>query len=131
MKRATRNNARALNTKKRRRELEQACDLFVKFRESAPKKAKVVKVNVPSALMVVGHCEYIGYRTTHGRDLTLYEHEFVEGSRPLLCSSPDGKQLFLLGGRFEFGERGIVDVDRKGREVDHSNHGKTLKKRRS
>lgn len=110
----------------KRKQLQQACDLFVGFREKQPTKVKVVQVSIPAALMVVGHVDGIDYTTTHGRKSVAYRHEFAPGSRPLLCASPDGKQMFLLGGRFQFGERGIVDLDRHGREVKNTKHGTEL-----
>jgi hypothetical protein len=109
-----------------RKELQQACALFESFREAKPRKIKTVQLKVPSAVAVIGHVEFIGYKTTHGKKITLYKHDFAPGSRPLLCSSPNGKQLLLLGGRYEFDERGIVDKDSKGRDVDTSKHGKVL-----
>ncbi len=43
------------------------------------------------------------------RDGQLYRHTFRKTSRPLVVASHDGKQLQIVGGRFAFTERGIVD----------------------
>ena len=43
------------------------------------------------------------------RDGQLYRHTFRKKSRPLVVASPDGKQVQIVGGRFAFTERGIVD----------------------
>jgi len=110
----------------KRKAVQQACDLFVGFREKQPKKVKVVNVTIPSAVMVVGHVDAIDYTTTHGRKTVAYRHEFADGSRPLLCASSDGRQLLLLGGRFEFEARGIVDIDEKGKKILNRKHGTKL-----
>lgn len=103
-----------------------AVALFMGFREKKPKRVKVVQVDIPEAVAVIGHVTEICYRTTHGDETVYYRHPFQEGSRPLLCSSPDGRQLLLLGGRYEFGERGIVDIDAKGRRIYEPDHGKDV-----
>jgi hypothetical protein len=41
-----------------------------------------------------------------------YVHRFGAKSRPLLAASSDGTQLYLLGGAYNFTERGIVDKKR-------------------
>jgi len=50
----------------------------------------------------------------------------VKGSRPLLVASPDGKCLMLLGGRFKFTDRGIVDRDANGREIENKKHRRPI-----
>ena len=101
--------------------------IYESFREKKPRRLNVVKVpDAPKIVACIGHVEAIDYRTTHGRKLTLYRHDFVAGSRPLLCVSPDGKSLLLLGGRYQFTERGIVDRDARGREVENKKHGRPL-----
>lgn len=106
------------------RRLKQAVSLYTSFRERRPRKLKVVNVNIPNVVAVIGHLEYVGYKTTHGRKVELYQHDFAPGSRPLFCVSSDGQQLLLLGGRYKFTERGIVDKDRAGREIENPQHGK-------
>lgn len=100
-----------------------AVELFAAFREKQPRRIKVVEFDVPEAVLVIGHVEEICYRTTHGDKLVRYRHPFQSGSRPLLCVSSDGKQLLLLGGRYQFEERGIVDIDARGRKVYDPEHG--------
>lgn len=109
-----------------RRELHAAIALYESFREKKPKRLKVINVDIPSVVACIGHVEAIDYRTTHGKKLTLYKHEFIAGSRPLLCVSSDGKSLLLLGGRFKFTERGIVDRDASGKEVENKKHGRAI-----
>lgn len=63
--------------------------------------------------LVIGELDLIGYRTSRvgigGGKLVKYEHDFRHGSRPLLAVSTDGKQLHIVGGRYEFTEAGIED----------------------
>lgn len=107
----------------------QAVRLYESFRERKPRRIADVKLKVPKAVACIGYVEGIDYRTTHGKKVTLYHHDFAPGSRPLLAVSGDGKQLLLLGGRYEFTERGIVDKDAAGREIENARHGKTINPR--
>lgn len=107
-----------------RKVLRMAVDLYTSFRERKPTRLKVVHFDVPEAVIVIGHVDEICYTTTHGNKPEHYSHEFQSGSRPLLCASHDGKQLLLLGGRYEFTDRGIVDKDAKGRLNFDPDHGK-------
>ncbi len=108
-------------------EMARAAKLYESFRERTPKRIKKISIFPPPRVAVdVGLVEFIGYRTTHGRKLTLYQHDFAPGSRPLLCVSPDGRQLLLIGGRYKFTGRGIVDRDLSGREIENAEHGKTI-----
>lgn len=99
-------------------DLLRSARLYRAFRESEPKKARWVKVRRPKAVMVMGHAEFIGYATTHGRRGALYIHEWAEGSRPLLCATGRTGELFLLLGRFKVTGRGITDLDARGRVTD-------------
>jgi hypothetical protein len=100
------------------REQKDAIALFRDFREEAPGRIVTLDVDIPTALAVMGRLEYVGYRTTHGRRSKLYKHEFAPGSRPLLCAGPTDNQLYILQGSFRVTDRGIVDLDRRGREID-------------
>lgn len=100
-----------------------AVKLYEDFREKVPKKLRVVEFDVPDAVMVIGFVDEIHYTTTHGRKVTSYRHPFQDGSRPLLCASSDGKQLLLLGGRYKFTARGIVDRNPDGSLNFDPDHG--------
>ena len=109
------------------KDLQATVELFESFREKKPsKRLKKIRVRIPRVVAHIGYLEAIDYRTTHGTELALYNHEFAPGSRPLLCVSPDGRQLILLGGRYQFNERGIVDQDAKGKEIVNKKHGKKV-----
>lgn len=70
---------------------------------------KVRLPKMPTAVVAIGECDQICYRTVRDGKRENYVHDFKKSARPLLCCSPDGTQLFLIGGHFEFTERGIVD----------------------
>jgi hypothetical protein len=106
------------------REVRAAVELYESFREKKPKRLDTIHVKIPRVVVHIGYVEVLWYRTTHGKDVQPYEHKFAAGSRPLLCVSSDGKQLLLLGGRYQFTERGIVDKDAKGKEIENKRHGK-------
>lgn len=93
--------------------LEQAATLLEDF--SGHKADKLVKANMPVVKegLVIGELDLIGYRTKReGINkglLTRYAHQFRKKSRPLLAVSKDGKQLYIVGGQYEFTEAGIED----------------------
>jgi len=60
-------------------------------------------------LMLIGHCDGVLYTTRRDGQVEKYIHKFSGKSRPLLASSFDGKQLYLLGGAYDFTEEGITD----------------------
>lgn len=112
------------------RQMSQAVTLYESFREKAPKKVITMPVSIPRVVAMMGHVEAIEYRTTHAGKVTLYKHDFGKGARPLLCVSGDGRQLMLLGGRYEWTDRGIQDEDASGRLIGNPKHGKTINPRK-
>lgn len=99
-------------------EQRRALELYRDFREEEPGKRKRVQLSIPTHLALMGPLEFIGYRTTHARKSVLYTHEFSPGSRPMLCAGGARGELFIVGDRFHVTERGIVDLDASGREID-------------
>jgi len=111
------------------KQLQQAIALYESFREKRPRKLAELTARLPAPgeiVVCMGHVEFIGYRTTHKSKIKLYKHDFAAGSRPLLCVSADGRQLLLLGGHYRWTERGIVDHDHRGREIDNAAHGRAV-----
>jgi len=49
------------------------------------------------------------YSTVRDGVLEKYIHKFHKRDCPLFVVAPDGKSLYLLGGVYNFTERGIVD----------------------
>lgn len=110
-----------------RRDLERAKKLYREFREETPRRAKVVHIKLPKVVMVMGHVRAIEYDTTHAGKTHLYKHTFAPGSRPMLVAGKGRNQLYLVNGRFHVTERGIVDLDPAGREIEDGR----LRRRRS
>jgi hypothetical protein len=72
----------------------------------------VERINVPplpKAVAVIGYCDGILYTTVRDGRTEKYIHHFALDDRPLMAVSPDGKQLLLVDGNYDFTERGIVD----------------------
>ncbi len=59
--------------------------------------------------LTVGECDGILYTTIRDGEKESYIHKFKKSARPLLAASHDGASLALIGGNFNFTDRGIVD----------------------
>lgn len=68
------------------------------------------KIKAPRVGLTVGPVLGIMYATTRDGKREKYLHRFKKNSRPLLAASHDGKTLVLVGGRYQFTDRGIVDT---------------------
>ena len=91
-------------------QVREAVALYENFTgHEAEEIARLDKPVIPDVLMVIGELEGIMYSTVRDGEREKYMHQFKVSSRPLLCASPDGTQLFMLGGAYDFTERGIVD----------------------
>lgn len=65
---------------------------------------------IPESIAVVGHVAAIEYDTTRdGRTVTA-RHTFHEGARPLLGAGARPGELLLIGTRYRFTDRGIIDL---------------------
>jgi hypothetical protein len=93
---------------------DMAFNLYKKF-TGHTKREKVVidKPVIPDALLFVGMVNAIEYDTVRDGVEEKYRHRFSKKDRPALCSTYDGKMLYLLGGAYNFTERGIVDASDK------------------
>jgi hypothetical protein len=92
--------------------IDDAARLFEEF--SGHEAAYVDTLDIPPMPPVVcgvGECLGILYRATRDGKSEDYIHRFKARARPLFAVSPDGKMLYLLGGAYDFTERGIVDRD--------------------
>jgi len=83
-----------------------------------------VNLIIPAELAVVGHVAAIEYDTNRDHRAVLARHEFAGGSRPLLATGTGRNELFLIGGRYRFTDRGIMDIDTHGRLIDDGGLGK-------
>lgn len=93
-----------------RREIEQAAKLFEDFTGHDASEVVPVKVrSLPKTALAVGMILGVIYETVRDGEKERYIHQFKARSRPLFAVSHDGKQLLLLGGAYDFTDRGIVD----------------------
>lgn len=93
----------------------RAADLYERFTgHDAEIIGEVSLPPTPRAVCVIGVLDGVLYTTVRDGVTEHYKHDFAAQDRPLLAVSPDGKSLHLIGGRYVFTERGIVDMsDRK------------------
>lgn len=94
----------------------KAKKLYESFREKRATRARRVSFSIPRSVAVMGYVDAISYSTTHGRRAVRYKHNFHASSKPLLCT--DGKVLVIVAGRYHVTDRGIVDLDQSGREIE-------------
>lgn len=91
-------------------QLRDAAKLYEDFTgHEAEIVGKTEKPEIPDVLVAIGEIDGIMYSTVRDGKLERYIHQFRKNSRPLFAVSPDGKQLFMLGGAYNFTDRGIVD----------------------
>lgn len=92
------------------RDIRDAANLYEDFSgHEADVLARMPRPKFPAILVAVGECDGILYTTVRDGKREKYIHEFKPHAKPTLAATPDGSQLFLLGGAFTFTERGIVD----------------------
>lgn len=74
---------------------------------------------IPASFAIVGHVNAIEYDCTRAGKTVKARHVFAPGSRPVFAVGTGRGELFLLGTRYQFTDRGIVDFDVKGRAIDY------------
>lgn len=77
-----------------------------------------VNITIPKSLAVIGHVNAIEYDTTRDGRTVLARHVFARGSRPMLMVGSGRGEIFLVGSRYKFTDRGIMDIDEHGRLID-------------
>ena len=93
-----------------RHEVDAASDLYRRFSGHEPESVGKIRLpTYPKAGIVVGEIDGLMYTTVRDGVTEKYIHKFAKKARPLFVVSPDGKQIFLVGGSYDFTERGIVD----------------------
>lgn len=91
-------------------EVGRAVRLYERFTGHDAEELGVFQLpDLPSTATVIGECDGVLYTTVRDGKTERYIHEFRARDKPLLCVSPDGRQLILVGGRYVFTEKGIVD----------------------
>jgi hypothetical protein len=114
----TRKGAGKTTPKKRRKnpvplstlaKVEKGMHLYRRFRGQDPKYVDEHIIPIPDVLMEIGKCDGVLYTTVRDGKTEQYVHEFTGRSKPILASSWDGKQIYLLGGHYSFTDEGIID----------------------
>lgn len=87
--------------------IEKAARRFKAFRGREPHRGEILYLHDPGTIaLVVGELVGVWYRVNERERGRL--HKFNRSSRPLLCVSADGKQAFIVKGRWSFTPRGFV-----------------------
>lgn len=94
---------------RQRRKIAKAISLYRRFSGHEPEYITARTLPTTDVAMLIGKCDGVLYTTVRDGRTEHYIHEFSGKSRPLLVSSWDGKQLYLLGGAYNFTADGIVD----------------------
>lgn len=91
-------------------QIREAAKLYEEFSgHEAEIIGELDKPVIPDTLIAIGEIDGIMYSTVRDGKLEKYVHQFTKKARPLFAVSFDGSQLFMLGGAYNFTERGIVD----------------------
>ena len=91
-------------------QIEQAADLYERFSgHDAVELGRVKIPELPKVGVAIGTVDGIMYSTVRDGVVEKYIHKFHKRDCPLFVVAPDGKSLYLLGGVYNFTERGIVD----------------------
>lgn len=113
---AKRGSAVARQIPAQKSELRRAAKLYADFSGHTDLKAQKINVpGMPKTMLAIGYIDGVMYSTVRDGVAEKYVHHFARNSRPLFTVSPDGKQLFMLGGAYNFTERGIVDKKSRSR----------------
>lgn len=96
--------------------IRQAASLYERFSgHEAESLGRVTIPALPKSAVAVGELDFVGYTTVRDGKVEKYIHRFAAKDKPLLCVTPNGKQILLVGGHYTFTERGIVDKSDKSR----------------
>ena len=87
----------------------QAARLFEDFTGHQADSMDKVVWKVPDVAVQFGRLEGVMYSTVRDGKHERYLHKFKGKSQPLLGASHDGKQLVIVGGRYQFTDAGIED----------------------
>lgn len=96
--------------------VKRAASLYERFTGHTADEGHVVDVpDMPRVIVNIGDIDGLLYTTVRDGVVESYIHKFHKNDKPVFGVSPDGKRLFLIGGRFDFTERGIVDKSDRSR----------------
>ncbi len=83
---------------------------YADFTGHNPESLRTVNTPNHDTAFVIGDLDGVLYTTVRDGKKESYVHEFKARSRPLLASSFDGNQLYILSGEYAFTDRGIEDI---------------------
>lgn len=86
-----------------------AARLLKDFSGHAPREILTTDDRPMRKGLVIGELDGVLYTTIRDGKTEKYIHRFGKKSRPLLTARADGKQLGIVGGRFQMTEAGIED----------------------
>lgn len=96
------------------KKVRQAANLYERFSGHQAESIGRIKVSpLPSVGVAIGELDGVLYTTMRDGVKEKYIHKFHPKDKPLLVVSPDGKRIMVIGGRYTFTERGIVDKSDK------------------
>lgn len=91
-------------------DIKRAIDLYEEFSGNEAKYVDTLDIWVPEVALKIGFLDGVIYTTNRDGKTEKYIHEFKKHSRPLLAVSSDGTQLVVIGGSYQFTDRGIEDI---------------------
>lgn len=91
-------------------QLRKGSELFADFTGHESRYIdEIPKPTIPDVLVKIGHIDGVMYTTRRDGKTEKYIHKFKSIARPIFAVSEDGRMIFLIGGRYQFTERGIID----------------------
>lgn len=100
---------RAKRNPSRRGAADEAARRFEEFTGHAATKEFRIQQRPIRTGLAVGKLVGVMYEATRDGATDKYFHRFKKSSQPLLIANHDGSTLGIVGGRFRFTDRGIVD----------------------
>lgn len=91
--------------------IKDAAELFSSFHGDEPEHLDIVDLPEHDVGFLIGDCLGIMYECVREGKKQKYIHQFEKNARPVLVSSFDGTQLYLLAGAYIFTSDGIEDKD--------------------
>ena len=108
---SSRASKRAQTFTRSREAIRKAADLYERFSgHDAEVIGKVRVSQMPKVGVAIGTLDGVLYTTVRDGVTEKYIHKFKAKDKPLLVVSPDGRHMFIVGGGYDFTERGIVDA---------------------
>lgn len=82
--------------------------LFRKLHGREPRDGEIGHISLMGEdIIPIGRLNAIAYTATVDGEENAYYHDFAKNRQPVLCSSADGSQLYIIAGKYIITERGI------------------------